>query len=334
MVLATAGGCRAADEAPGRVAPAAPPAPARGDRVAPPPGPRAPADAGQGDGGVQDLSAALGERLATSAVVGARPISPRSLSIKVTLESGDRAVFKPLRKTNRSARYEVAYSKIAPLVGADLVPTASLRRVPLAQVAGLLAASYPDAAAALREQALVDDRGFVGGAAIAWIGELGPPAFEGDSGWRRLAALLAADGPEPRDAPGVVAAARVVVADYVAGSWDRFSGGNLFAEAGGPGLWLIDNNGSFAAWSDRQRDRMDAQLAACARFSSSQIARLRALTASQVRAAIAAEERRGVVDRVLTDDEVALLLARRDAVLRRVDTEVAARGEAAVLSLP
>jgi hypothetical protein len=289
---------------------------------------------GAPDAGARDAAAELVERLAGSAVVGARPISPRSLSVKVALASGDRAVFKPLRKTNRTARYEVAFHRIAALVGADRVPASALRRVPLAQIAGLLEVSYPESAKALREEALADGNGLVGGAIIEWIAELGPPRFAGETGRKALAALLAADGPAPAAEPGVAAASRMVVADYVAGNWDRFSGGNLFADASGRGLWLVDNNGSFARWSDKQRARMDGQLAACGRFSASQIERLRALTAASIRAALADEEARGVVEHLLTDEEVGLVLERRDAVLGRVDAEIAGRGEAAVIPFP
>jgi len=334
--LVTSPACRGPeDAAPGAAGPAAKPAPSAPQGV----GPAAAADRPQAvrgaeDGGSGEGGAALVERLVGSAVVGARPISPRSLSVKVALESGDRAVFKPFRKTSRTARYEVAFSKIAPLLGTPGAPVAALRRVPIARLTALLEASYPDTARALRDESQVDEKGLVAGAIIEWISELGPPRFEGETGWRQLAAWLGPDGPSAEEEPTVVAASRMVVADYVAGNWDRFSGGNLFADAAGRGLWLVDNNGSFAPWSDRQRDRMDGQLAACARFSASQLERLRALSADLVRAALAGEEARGVVGRVLTDEEIALLLERRDAALRKVDAEIATRGAEAVAVFP
>ena len=292
------------------------------------------ARAGASDAGAGEDAEALVERLVASPLKGARPLSPRSLSVKIALESGDRAVWKPLRKANRTARYEVAFYRIAPLVGAEETPVAALRRLPLARLAGLLEASHPESAQALRNEALADEDGYVGGAIIEWISALGPQRFEGETGWRQLAAWLGPDGPSPGEEPLVVAASRMVVADYVAGNWDRFSGGNLFAGETGRGLWLVDNNGSFARWSDKQRARMDGQLAACTRFSASQLERLRALTADAVRAALADEEARGVVDRVLTDAEIALILERRDAVLRRVEGEVEKRGTQAVIAFP
>ena len=286
------------------------------------------------DAGAAATTDALARRLAESAPVGARLISPRSLSIKVALASGDRAVWKPLRKTNRTARYEVAFSKLAPLVGAPRVPLSVLRRLSVSRLAGLLEAGSPEMAQALRDEALADENGLAGGAIIEWVADLGPPLFEGESGWKQLARWLGRDGPLAGDEPMVAAASRMVVADYVLGNWDRFSGGNLFADASGRGLALVDNNGSFAPWSQRQHERMDGQLAACARFSASQIEQLRALDKGAVRAALAVEEARGVVDRVLTDAEIALLLERRDSVLHMVDAEVAARGTKAVIAFP
>ncbi|MCK9460745.1 MAG: hypothetical protein M0R80_13990 [Proteobacteria bacterium] len=336
VALVTLAACRGADEdvprpsqavarpAPAAAAPGAPGAGRAGDE----------ARAGASDAGAGEDAAALVERLVASPLKGALPLSSRSLSVKVALESGDRAVWKPLRKTNRTARYEVAFYRIAPLVGAERTPAAALRRLPLARLVGLLEVSHPESAQALRDEALAGADGNVGGAIIEWISALGPQRFQGETGWRQLAAWIGPDGPSPGEEPTVVAASRMVVADYVLGNWDRFSGGNLFAEEGGGGLWLVDNNGSFARWSDRQRARMDGQLAACARFSASQLERLKALTAGAVRAALAGEEARGVVDRVLTDEEIALLLERRDAVLRRVQDEVGRRGAQAVVVFP
>jgi hypothetical protein len=337
---ALAGACRSGD--------AAPPPPA-----VEAPGPAAPgrpaverADAGvRGAGsegssrGEEDAGAlgdvgALIERLSGSPVVGARPVSPRSLSVKIALASGDRAAFKPLRKTSRSARWEVAFYALSPLVGARRVPPSTLRRVPLAQLVALLHPSYPELAASLRAEADVDDRGLVGGAVIAWIDDLAPTRFDGAGGRALLERWLAPDGPSAADEPLAAEASRMIVADHVLGNWDRFSGGNLFESRSGRALWLIDNNGSFAPWSDRQRERMDGQLLACARFSREQVARLRALTAGAVRGAVRGEEAKGIAARLLDDAEVATLLERRDAVVRRVDALVAERGSAAVLAFP
>jgi hypothetical protein len=328
-----AAACRGADVAPSP--------PASGTRVVAPPDvpkvtpPAARPDAGavRGAGAVED-GAAFVERLVSSPVIGVKPVSPRSLSLKVALASGDRAVFKPLRRSSRSARWEVAFDALAPTIDAGGVPRSALRRVPLAQLVALLSPSYPEMAAAFREEALTDDRGAVGGAVIEWIDALAPTRFEGGKGRALLAAWLAPSGPAADAEPMAGAASRMIVADYVLGNWDRFSGGNLFEDAPGRALWLIDNNGSFAAWSDKQRARMDGQLAACARFSRSQVARLRALSADGIRAALRKEEARGILPRVLDDGEIALVLARRDAVLERVDALVAERGASAGLAFP
>ena len=281
-----------------------------------------------------ESTADLVQLLSTSKVVGVRPVSPRSLSLKIALESGDRAAFKPLRKSNRSARWEVAFDLLAPLVSAGRTPRAALRRVPLAQLLALLEPSYPELATSLRAEALVDGKGYVGGAAIEWIEDLSPTRFEGEKGKALLEAWLSPNGKTADSEHLAEAASRMIVADYVLGNWDRFSGGNLFEDAAGRALWLIDNNGAFAAWSDRQRDRMEGQLASCARFSKSQVEHLRGLTEGSVRAALREEEAKEIVPHLLEDAEITTLLARRDAVLARVDALVEERGASQVIVFP
>lgn len=290
-----------------------------------------PGPAGEPDHGT---GGELLRRLAESPVAAARPVSPRSLSLKIALASGDGAAFKPLRKGSRSARWEVAFYALSGLVGARRVPPSTLRRVPLARLLALVGPGHPDLAGSLRAEALVDGRGLVGGAAIAWIDDLAPSRFDGAEGRALLAAFLAPGGPSAGAEPLAAEASRLIVADHVLGNWDRFSGGNLFESRSSAALWLIDNNGSFAPWSDRQRDRMEGQLRACARFSRSQVSLLRSLTEESIRGALRPEEAKGIVARLLDDAEIALVLARRDEVLRRVDVLSAERGEAGVLAFP
>ena len=273
------------------------------------------------------------KNLVSGKIVGVRPISMRSLSLKIRLAQGDVAVFKPMRRDNRTARFEVAYFRLAKLLGVERVPPSIMREIPLSRLMGHLDKHFPDVASSLGKEALTGNNGAVPGAMIAWMNDIVESGFDGRKGRVKLDLLLSIDGPTSGEEPLVAPASSMVVLDYVTGNWDRFSGGNLFADSSGSSLVLIDNNGSFSNWSKRQRERMDDLLSSCQRFSVALISRLREL------------EERAVMDAVewgptgpgrtlLRKSEIALLLARRDALIAHVDELIATHGEERILVFP
>ena len=273
------------------------------------------------------------ENLAGGKIVGARPISMRSLSLKMKLAQGDVAVFKPLRRNNRTARFEVAYFRLARLLQVKRVPPSIMREIPLSRLVGHLEKHSPDVASSLGKKALTGNTGAVSGAMITWMNDITESGLDGRKGRKRLDLFLSIDGPTPGEEPLVAPASSMVVLDYVAGNWDRFSGGNLFADSSGSSLVLIDNNGSFSNWSKRQRRRMDDLLSSCQRFSIALISRLRGL------------EEKAVMDSMewgpaspgrslLRKSEIALLLSRRDELIAHVDELIAKHGEDRILVFP
>jgi len=281
------------------------------------------------DPAAQDL---LG-KLTRDRAVRALPISRRSLSLRLSLKGGRRAAFKPLLRDKPIARYEVAAFRVNRLLGLTGVPPAVMKRIPLDNFEWLLGAEHADVNAALREQADLDDRSGVWGAAIVWIDDLEPAGFEGPAGMERLARLLALGGPPAEQEPLVAEASALVVFDYVTGNWDRFSGGNLFRAPGGGRLILLDNNGAFARWSETKQERMDHLLGLVFRFSKRLVQTLRSLSTPDVERALEQEPWHRQ-RRLLTRREVALLFERRDALLARVDALAAEHGRDRILSLP
>ncbi len=273
------------------------------------------------------------ENLVSGKIVGVRPISMRSLSLKIKLAQGDVAVFKPMRRGNRTARFEVAYFRLAKLLRVKRVPPSIMREIPLSRLMGHLEKHFPDVASSLGKEALTGNNGAVPGAMIAWMDDIVESGFDGRRGRVKLDLFLSIDGPTPEQEPLVALASSMVALDYVAGNWDRFSGGNLFADSSGDSLVLIDNNGSFSNWSKRQRERMDNLLSSCQRFSVALISRLRGL---EERAVIDAMEwgptRPGRA--LLRKSEIALLLARRNALIAHVDELIAKHGEERILVFP
>jgi len=286
------------------------------------------------DAGVDPRRTPAGEletlsRLREGSVLSARPVSARSLSLKVRLDSGASAVFKPIRRDNGTARCEVAYYRIARLLGETRVPPSTMRELPMARLTGHLRKGFGGIADAFEAAVRATPAGTVAGAMIAWVDGVGRSGLEGAAGRARMKALLSVSGPPPEAEPMVAQASAMVTIDYVLGNWDRYSGGNLFADGAGR-LVLLDNNAAFAPWSEGQRRRSDEVLAACSRFPRDLVGRLGSLTAAEIASAIEGEfgPKGGAL---LTAAEIDRVLSRRDALLSRVRRLIDEHGEAAIL---
>lgn len=273
------------------------------------------------------------DHLTRARIQRARPISKRSLSLRLALEGGADAVFKPIRREDRTARYEVAAFRLSRLLGLTGVPPSVMRRIPLDNFAWLLGDEHAEVNEALREGAHLDERSGIWGATIAWVDGLQPSGLDGRGGLKELQRLLALDGPSVEQEPLAAEASAMVVFDYVSGNWDRFSGGNLFLAPGGDRLVLIDNNGAFSRWSDIKQQRMDELLGVAFRFSQRLLSALRSLDDSDLERTLL-EDRWQQTRRLLTGRELALLLKRRDAVVTRVEELIAVHGEERVLAFP
>ena len=71
------------------------------------------------------------ENLVIGKIIGVRPISMRSLSLKMKMAGGGIAAFKPMRRGNRTARFEVAYFRLAKLLRVEKVPPSTMCEIPL-----------------------------------------------------------------------------------------------------------------------------------------------------------------------------------------------------------
>jgi len=276
---------------------------------------------------------ALIAHLSTARIHGARILSRRSMGLRVALEGDPDAVFKPRRREEDTARHEVAFYRLARLLGTGIVPVSTIRRVFPVHLDDALRRDDPAAADAFLEAVHRDPSGMVEFAVIEWLTDLGPAPFDGTRGVDRLVALLALTGPRPDEDPLVAPASEMVVLDYLAGNWDRFTGGNLFTDADGRRLILIDNNASFDRWSEGQRQRMEDLLGSVERFSRSQVERLRLLdgdTIESVMGEAEGDESRPLLNRM----EIERLLERRDELLEHIDGLAAGHGLERVLSLP
>jgi hypothetical protein len=272
-------------------------------------------------------------RLVDAEVAYVKPLSARSLSVKLTLRGGERAVFKPMLENDGRARYEVAAYRMARHLGVHGPPPATMRSLGVEFIALRLEKTAPELAALIRQRAPKNERGQIAGAMIAWIDDIDPAALKALGGRPAVMSWLSSSGPSAIEQPLAREASRMVTFDYVTGNWDRFSGGNLFVSRDRRRFVLLDHNGAFFRWADKRRTKMDNLLKRVERFSASLVQRVRGLSAQEIEGAL-------VLDpwhrsrRLLTRGEVDLILERRDALVRHVDRLTEKRGENRVLTFP
>jgi hypothetical protein len=272
-------------------------------------------------------------KLRSGRVVHAIPISKRSLSLKLWLDNGVKAVFKPMLKHNRRAVHEVAVYKLASHLGVDIVPTSTMRSIPLHLLVRLIKKRSPEVAKKLLQNGLTDNKGAVSGAMIQWVDNLEASHLKEIGGSSALTKKLASINPLDDEPPLVEKASRMIVFDYVTGNWDRFSGGNLFVSTDGTELVLIDNNSTFALWSKRQNNRMVRLLTQTKRFSASLIEDLAKLNAGQMDH-ILAEEQGATTQSLLSSSEIKLLLHRRDTLISQVKQLIEEHGRQKIMTYP
>ncbi len=273
------------------------------------------------------------ETLVHGKVAYLKPLSARSFSLKMTFENGKKAVFKPLLKDDFRARYEVAAYRMAKHLGIIGVPIAAMREMGLEFMALRLDKQSPDLGTELRARANPDGRGRVPGAMIEWIDDIDSKGFRDLGGKAEVMKWIAAGGPTVDAEPLVVHASRMVAFDYLIGNWDRFSGGNLYLAKGRPRLVLLDHNGSFHKWGDVRQQKMAALLKHLERFSKRFVKDINGLNNAEIEGLLAGDPWHGP-HRLLTREEINLILQRRDALLTHISDLIRLRGEAAVLTFP
>lgn len=330
--FASAIGCgHAAAERPPAVqaSPHTPPAPesAAVPFSAPAPTPAAAA----GEGPPAEPIGVLADAYATAAPISAKSIGHTSYVLKVTLEGGIAAAYKPastLPLGRTRYRSEIAAYRLAHALGLENVP----RAIPRAFSAMAIheAFSTPKGAADFALKAIVDPGGLVHGALMPWIKEYRILPLEEPS-WRAKweSWLMNPDTQVPDDKKSLAASiSTMLVFDYVTANWDRWSGGNV-ARSGDDGpLLFVDNDGAF--YSHPDRSSLLGQLARIrkvVRFSRSFVSALRALDRAKIRVALG-EETPDVP--LLSDSIVIDVDTRLRTALAVIDACVARRGDAAL----
>ena len=258
----------------------------------------------------------------TADPVTSKSIGHTSYVLKLRLEGGAVAVFKPRSKLplgDHRYRGEIAAYRLATALGLDNVP----RALPRSFEAAKLAALQSDFAG----KGLPDDDGRIRGALMPWIdGYRVLPLEEKDPRARWEPWLFDVRSTIPDDRRALAASVSTMIAfDYVTANWDRWSGGNVAEDAATGKVLFVDNDGAFYDSPDPAAlARSRALLGRVTRFSRRFVAALRGMDAAKVRDALG-DEAVGVP--LVSERVVDGVVARAHAAVEAVDACVRDAGE-------
>jgi hypothetical protein len=270
--------------------------------------------------------------------LSSRPVSAKSIGhtsyvLKVRLENGLAAVFKPRSSAplgDRRYKGEIAAYRLGRALGLTNLPVAIPGAFPASAIRRAL--STPDAIDEFDRKATIERDGSLRGALMPWIEHYETLALESGEArarWELWLTDARAEVPE-KDRPLARAISTMIAFDYVTANWDRWSGGNVARDTATGTVLFVDNDGAFYdAPPQASLSRQLALLRKITRFSRSFVGALRALDTVGL-AEVMGHDLRGeplLADHILRDVD-----ARRRAVLEVVDAQIARAGESATLA--
>lgn len=261
-----------------------------------------------------------------------RQVGTTSVTLRIDFPGSISAAYKPRTETHPQGwSAEIAAYRIARALSMDNVPPVISRRIPRPVMENRFEGEDPADWDGIREEIRWDAPGIVRGAMIYWIPRMRRSELDSTEGVDAVAGWLRAGEPLPED--GRARDLAVMLAfDYLIGNWDRFSGGNVSQTDDADRLFVRDHNVAFhAPLYDARYDRVRESLERVGRLPRGFVDRLRALDEDALRAALGQDpehERRPL----LSEAQVAGVMARRRALLSFVAAQIALRGADAVLA--
>jgi hypothetical protein len=252
-----------------------------------------------------------------------------SISFRLDFADGSRAAFKPEQINPQTVpRKEAAAYRLNRWLGFNAVAPATMRTLHRDDLIGKLPPDAAFLATRINAETIFDAEGFTRGEVSYWIPVIVDShldTLDNVLTWWRWMTV----GEEiPPDRVNIMEQlSSLLLFDLLTNNSDRFSGGNLMTSKDGKVLFWMDNTFGFQIEPEGHL-RCRTYLVRCQKFSRKTVAQLRRLDMAALKQALAPEPG------VLSDAEMASVIARKDVALRYVDGLIAQFGVDKVLVFP
>lgn len=255
-----------------------------------------------------------------------------SISLRIEFADGSRAAFKPLQSNPQTVpRKEAAAYALSRLLGLNLVAPVVMRTLNRDELfAKLDPASLPSRARIERETHF-DEKGQTLGSFSYWIPRVADPRLDTTAGILRWTDWLGQDGTFPPEKTQLLSQlSSLLVFDLLQNNSDRFSGGNLLGAPDGQTLYYMDNAFGFQTDPEGHR-RCWFYLSRVQKFSLRLLQALERLRDDDLRLAMVWQGDDGASHPLLSEEERAALLSRRDRALAHIYEAIETYGRDRVL---
>jgi hypothetical protein len=261
-----------------------------------------------------------------------------SISLRLDFEGGARAAFKPDQTNLQTVpRKEIAAFRISRLIGLSSVAPAAPRAFSRADLVERMDGASKDVVPRLLAETTLDREGNLRGAVMWWIPEIKDSTIDGyplDSvngivTWKKY--LRVGTKVPPRSRVLVPQISNMVAFDFLISNPDRWSGSNAKSSPDGAMLYFMDHGLSFGP-NPGGHGKVRVYLERVQKFSRALYAALRELDEARLREVMKADA--APYETLLTEDEIAGVMHRREVLVAYIDELIATHGRDAVLVFP
>jgi hypothetical protein len=256
-----------------------------------------------------------------------------SLSFRVDFADGSRAAFKPAQTNLQTIpRKEVAAYRINRLLGLGAVPPATPRMVSRADMFSHLHPETVVMIPRIRAETIFDPRGNTAGVMMYWVPIVKDSGLDTPEGIAQSTRWLTQGQAIPAEKHALAAQmADLLVFDFLTANPDRYSGGNMLTNEDGSRLLFMDNTLSFFI-EPQGSEKNRIALARAQRFSRRLTQALDRIS-EETLIHILTQASEGDYE-ILTKPEIRAVVARRDYILKYIDSLIATYGANEVLYFP
>lgn len=266
-----------------------------------------------------------------------KPVGTSSVVLKTTFVGGLEAAFRPRTHTQpRGWTNELAAYRIARALSMDQVPPVLARAFSRTELQAHLHPDFVGDWPALNDK-MAGRADVVWGSLVYWVPGLRDLDLDTPRGMVSWAGWLAHDGgPLSSDETSLAADVGTMLCfDYLVANVDRWSGGNVRADASGRRVIIRDHNLAFVSPLPlAQHERVLGHMRRVERFSRRFIIALHALDEARLRAALTGAPDLPEDTPLLNEAQLRGVLDRREALLSRVAQLIDVYGDAAALAFP